>query len=242
MKRGVSRFSIATAIGSAAALVVLAWPAVGVSAHPAFQHATHAQKIACSSGSVRAVIGGKVRCLKPGAACKTKYNRAYRKHGFNCVGGHLVRIPSTPPPLPPPPPPPPPIAEPGHYKGMTSQNEDFEFDVTSDGGAITNLKTGQVNQSCTPDQGGLYAGNLDFGSNAIPLQTDSSFRIDQTFMSEVAFEDKHTDPDTIHLVITGHFSGAVASGTFLETTQFTEQGTAFTCSSNPQTWSATKTG
>jgi hypothetical protein len=235
--RVVRIVGIAAVTAALAAIVVR--PVAGARIGSPVYKPTTIQK-PCPGGSVRAVIGGKVTCLRSGAACKAKYNSAYRKHGFSCVAGRLARISATPPP-PPAPTPPPPIAAPGHYKGMTSQNENFEFDVTSDGGAIANLKSGQVNQDCTPE-GGLYAGNLDFGSEPFPLQADASFTIDVTFMSEVGFEDKHTDPDTIHVVITGHFSGALAGGTFLETTQFTEQGTAYSCTSNPQTWSVTKTG
>jgi hypothetical protein len=54
-----------------------------------------------------------------------------------------------------------------HYKGMTSQNEDFEFDVASDGMSLSNIVTGQVNESCDPDTLGLYGGNLPGGGALI---------------------------------------------------------------------------
>jgi virginiamycin B lyase len=43
------------------------------------------------------VIGGKITCLRPGARCKTRYERAYRRHRFHCRNGRLVRLA---PPLP----------------------------------------------------------------------------------------------------------------------------------------------
>jgi hypothetical protein len=128
-----------------------------------------------------------------------------------------------------------------HYKGMTSQNEDFEFDVASDSMSLSNIVTGQVNESCNPDTLGLYGGNLPGGGALI--DSSGNFKIDVTFNGTLTI-DQNTDPTTDHVTITGHFSGSSASGTFLEVTQFTDSstGTAYTCSSNPQTWTATLTG
>jgi virginiamycin B lyase len=52
----------------------------------------------CPRGTVRAVIGGKATCLRKGARCKARYEHAYRRHGFHCRNGRLVKLP---PPLPP---------------------------------------------------------------------------------------------------------------------------------------------
>ena len=112
--------------------------------------------------------------------------------------------------------------------------------MSSDGGAITNLKTGQVNENCSPGDGGLSGGNLSF-TGSIPINVDGSFKIDDTLQSEIGIGD-HSDPDTAHVVITGQFSGATASGTFIETDEFTDQGTAYSCTSHAQTWTAAKTG
>ena len=93
----------------------------------------------CPSGSKRAVIAGKPRCLRTGQPCAKRNEAAYKKHGFTCVNGHLRKrtvapAPSpTPPPASLPPPPPASPAQPGHYKGTTSQLEIIEFDVTADG-------------------------------------------------------------------------------------------------------------
>lgn len=191
---------------------------------------------ACKTGAVSATIGGHHVCLAAGKKCKARYERIYRKKGFHCASGRLRNVkPSTPPPPPPLPPPPPP-AQAGHYKGTSSQLTDFEFDVTPDGSAVTRLVTGQINESCT---GGatLYGGNLDSGTATIPIDPGGSFKLDVTFASTVG-----SDPSMDRVVITGNFSGATATGTLLVTTSFTDQGTAYSCTSNPQTWKATLVG
>ena len=66
-----------------------------------------------------------------------------------------------PPPVPAPAPTPP--AQPGHYQGLTSQNETSVFDVTSDGSGVTHLATGQINEGCTP-RATIYGNRADFGS------------------------------------------------------------------------------
>ena len=130
---------------------------------------------------------------------------------------------------------PPPPAQPGHYEGTTSQLTRFAFDVTPAGTRVTGLITGQINQSCSPG-GSLYGGNLRFGSYSVPVSADGSFTIDVIFQSRV-----DSEPSTNHVIITGRFSGGIASGTLLETISFTYQGTQFSCTSNPQTWNATRT-
>jgi pimeloyl-ACP methyl ester carboxylesterase len=49
---------------------------------------------ACSSGAVAAVIGGKRTCLKTGRPCKAKLDRQYRRYGFRCYRGRLIRLSS----------------------------------------------------------------------------------------------------------------------------------------------------
>src|SRR6266550_3206703 len=44
---------------------------------------------ACRVGTKRAVIGGKVKCLKAGQVCQARYQTAYKRYGFTCVKGHL---------------------------------------------------------------------------------------------------------------------------------------------------------
>jgi virginiamycin B lyase len=78
----------------AAALAVAATAAMfaGASAAPSAV-AKH-----CAKGSVKAAVGGKVTCLRAGVRCKSRYERAYKRHGFHCRKGRLVKLP---PPLPP---------------------------------------------------------------------------------------------------------------------------------------------
>jgi hypothetical protein len=196
----------------------------------------------CKQGFTPAIIGGKSKCLKSGQACAKRYQKAYRKYGFNCVNGHLRKravppAPTAPPPPPPAPPPPPtPHAQPGHYKGLTSQITNFEFDVTGDGNFVTHLVTGQINEGCSPG-GSLYGGDLNFGTSMIPIAVDGSFTIDIPYTGTV-----DENPSTGHLTIIGHLSGTTATGTLSDTVSFTSEGTQFSCGSGLQTWTATRTG
>jgi hypothetical protein len=226
---------LVTLVVSVAALVAAAAGTGAASPQP-----PHVALTACKAGTVPATVGGHHVCLAAGRKCKARYERIYRKKGFHCASGRLHRIkPSTPPPPPPPPPPlppPPPPAQAGHYKGTSSQLTDFEFDVTPDGSAVSRLVTGQINESCN---GGvtLYGGDLDSGTATIPIDPGGSFKLDVTFASTVG-----SDPSVDRVVITGNFSGATATGTLLVTTSFTDQGTPYSCTSNPQTWTATRVG
>jgi hypothetical protein len=197
-----------------------------------------ARTAACPAGSKRAVIGGKVKCLRAGQKCAARYRAAYKRYGFTCVKGHLrkrsVAPPPQPTPPPPPAPPPPPPAQPGHYKGTTSQLEIIEFDVTADGSRVVALLTGQINEGCTPPAH-LYGGNLHDGTASIAA--DGSFKIDLDYTSKVG-----DDPSTGHFTLTGHFTGTMATGTLQDNVSFTNQGTAYSCGSGLQTWTASKTG
>jgi hypothetical protein len=195
----------------------------------------------CRAGTKRAVIGGKVRCLTAGQRCSARYESAYKRYGFTCVNGRLrKRAPAPAPPPPPepppaPPPPPPPPAQPGHYHGTDSQLEVIDFDVRSDGRAVTNLTTGQINQGCTPP-GHIYGGGLKDASAAI--SADGSFLIDfdyqGTFSDGTAYNG--------HFNLSGHFSGSSASGTLSATLNFAAGGTGYRCGSGQQTWTANRTG
>ena len=188
----------------------------------------------CRAGSKRAVIGGKVKCLRVGQACAARYQTAYKKYGFTCVKGHLrKRSAPTPSPTPTPTPTPPP-AQPGHYKGTTSQNELFEFDVASSGTVVQNFNTGQINEGCNPPAH-LAGGNFHGGSAQIAA--DGAFRIENDYTSTVSGV-----PSTGHFSLTGRFSGTTATGTMSDTTRFTYGGVAYSCGSGQQTWTATKSG
>jgi len=201
----------------------------------------------CRSGSKPAIIAGNFKCLRVGDRCRVSYQASYRKYGFRCVAGHLRKRSagggtheSTPPPVAPPvtPPvaPPPPPGIPGHYKGLTSQSEDLEFDVTSDGRGVIGFKTGQINQGCTPPAH-IYGGYLNFGTYTMPLRADGSFSLTYTEQATVG-----SNPATGTVSVSGHLNGSVAIGNVERKTAFTENGTSYSCGSGLQTWTATRTG
>lgn len=183
-----------------------------------------------------------MKCLRVGATCKKRYNRAYRRYGFVCVSGHLRRVATPPPP-------------PAPASAATAS-------AARDGGALQGddvterrLRIRRRVGRHVPLQHRHRAGQRVLRSrHARALRWESpwrrradrfsgNFKIDVTFNGTITI-DQNTDPTTDHVTITGHFSGSSASGTFLEVTQFTDSstGTAYTCSSNPQTWTATLTG
>jgi hypothetical protein len=217
---------------------VLVGAATTVAAATVKETKPQADAARCPVGSKRGVVGGKVKCLRAGQKCAARYRAAYKRYGFTCVGGHLrkrsVAPPPEPTPTPPPPPPPPPAppAQPGHYKGLTSQNEIIEFDVNADGTRVVALLTGQINEGCNPPAH-LYGGNLHDGFASIT--TDGSFKIDVDYTSTVG-----GDPSKGHFTLTGKFSATGATGTLEDKVSFTHEGTAYSCGSGTQTWNATR--
>jgi hypothetical protein len=200
-----------------------------------------AQAASCPAGSKRALIGGKVKCLRVGQKCVTRYRAVYKMHGFTCVSGRLRKRSTAPPPEPqppspplPPPPPPAPPAQPGHYKGTTSQNEIIEFDVNADGSRVAGLLTGQINEGCDP-RAYLYGGNVHDGT--APIAADGSFKIDFDYTSTVG-----GDPSKGHFTLTGKFSGTSWTGTLEDKVSFTHEGISYSCGSGTQTWTASRSG
>ena len=88
------------AITSVAAPLVAVVVVVACGATRASEAATD-PTAACPPGSVRAVVGGKRVCLKPGQRCSKRYESTYRRYGFSCRSGKLVRRKPPKPPLPP---------------------------------------------------------------------------------------------------------------------------------------------
>jgi hypothetical protein len=187
---------------------------------------------ACRAGTKRAVIGGKVKCLRAGQVCRARYQASYKKYGFTCVKGLLRKRTAPPTPKPPAPTP----AQPGHYHGTTSQLEVIDFDVTSSGTTVTNISTGQINEGCTP-AGSLGGGNVRSGGAVIPIAADGTFKLDYDYTGTVG-----GSPSTGHLTLIGHFTGATATGTLEDKTSFTYNGVAYSCGSGQQTWTASRTG
>src|SRR5262249_45023382 len=106
------------------------------------------------------------------------------------------------------------------------------FDVAAGGRSVINLQTGQVNESCTPNDFTLFGGNLHGGVSSIG--SDGSFALQGSGNSTVG-----GDPSTYSISIIRHISGATAPGTIAVSDSFTHDGTQYTCSSGNQTWSAT---
>jgi hypothetical protein len=141
----------------------------------------------------------------------------------------LVTFKRVPPPAPPPPPPP--AAKPGHFTGKTADNELWAFDISPDGLSLTNLQTGQMNESCNPDYY-LWGGQQTL-PGPFPVARDGSFSI--TLSTPTTVND---DAAADTLVISGQISGGVATGTYRDDTTFSSDGTAYSCTSGNQTWSA----
>jgi hypothetical protein len=222
---------VATATVVLAVTGILVWAGTSAVAAPS-------EGAACPAGTKRAVIGGKVKCLRAGQPCQARYQAVYRKRGFTCVAGHLRKRVVTPPPEPPAPPPPPtpppPPAQPGHYKGTTSQLTVIEMDVTAAGTTVTHIVTGQINEGCTP-HASLYGGSFQSGNALVPLSPDGTFIIDFDYRGTVG-----ESPSTGHFNLTGHFNGLTATGTLEDSTSFTDNGVAYACGSGRQTWTATR--
>jgi len=100
---------------------------------------------------------------------------------------------------------------------------------------VTSLTTGQINQGCTPP-GHIYGGGLTNASAAI--STDGTFVVDFTFTG--TFSDG--TPYNGHFSFTGRFGTGTATGTLSSSLNFSSGGTAYSCGSGVQTWTATRTG
>jgi hypothetical protein len=200
----------------------------------------------CPQGSKPATIAGKFKCLRTGQRCLVRYQRTYRKYGFHCVNGRLRKGTAAKPPAPAPEPPatPPPAPAPpgqaGHFKGLTSQLTTFEFDVASDGWSVSGIKTGQINEGCTPPA--HISGNIyDFGSNTLRLSTDGDFTLDYPHQSWIDFPDVRVTTSA-RITINGHVSGSSATGDLQLSVTFVYQGVPFSCGSGLQTWTAMRVG
>lgn len=145
------------------------------------------------------------------------------------------------------------LATPGHYSGTTSQRETWDFDVPASGAEVTGLRTGQINQSCQVcfeffglqfcfGAGSTSEGRLNFAEERFPIAQDRSFKIDKKLEEWVEDEEGRREPATTSIAIAGTFTDAAASGTFLVITSFTWDDEIWTCTSNPQTWTAARTG
>ena len=138
--------------------------------------------------------------------------------------------PTPPAPHPPAPPSPPAPLAPGSYSGGTSQGRGVTFYVAADGKRLQDVSISIVGLSCTP--GKTFSDQLAVGEIAIgPTGAFSS----TTKEDGVLF----TAPAHFTYTFSGHFTGTTATGTFREDVSY-DDGTAFSCSSNLQTWNVTR--
>jgi hypothetical protein len=228
----------ATAFGGAV------WPASAKTRPEAAMTGTASRAASCSRGSKPAIIAGNFMCLRVGQRCSMRYQGSYRKYSFHCVNNRLRRgtgVTVTPPQAQAPPATPPaptPSALDGHYKGVTSQNETFEFDIINGGRSFRGLKTGQINQGCTP-YGSLYGGNYDWPNYVASVALSGDFTID----TDVTYGAGTNSVGAGHLTIRGHMAGQSGIGSLEVKLHFTgSDGVACSCGSGLQSWTVTRTG
>jgi hypothetical protein len=193
--------------------------------HAGFRHGASVHLIAHPASGWQ--LAGWSGACKGAAACAVKLTAS------KAVRVTFTQVPVTPPGGGNNSPPPVPTAVPGHYNGTTGDNELFTFDIGSDGISLLNLQTGQINESCDPP-GNLSGGNLS-AAGPLPVGFDGNFSINATLNGSV-----DGNPSTDTITITGHVANGTASGTYREDTSFTDNGTAYSCTSGNQTWTASK--
>ncbi len=130
----------------------------------------------------------------------------------------------------------PPIA-PGNYSGATLQNYGVSLIVSADSKHLQNVNLPTVLLRCTP--GSTPYDHLQIAD--IPIAADGSFTATTT-------QDGVFAGATAHFTYTfsGHYHGTTTSGASVIGGQFREDityndGTAYTCTSDDQTWSTTHT-
>jgi hypothetical protein len=140
-----------------------------------------------------------------------------------------------PPPAPLPPPPPPPAATPGHYEGTIGNARAFiRFDIGADGLTLTNLLTGEIDESCDPPEITFWFDNIE-APGPSPVSADGSFLIGGSGTTTI-----EGAPAPYAIKLTGKVSGAAASGVLHVDTSLTLNSAGYSCSSGDQPWTAAK--
>lgn len=164
--------------------------------------------------------------------------RAYPRGGIpDCSAETPPQPPPSPPPPaptppPPPPPPPSPTARPGHYVGITSQNERITFDIASDGRSLANLYINDINQNCT-DGGTTYQNRIDWRGFAFPVGADGRFSFSDSWDTSYVDPGGQVYPAVNAFSISGAVSGSTAAGTLKLDTWG-----SLNCSSGTVVWNA----
>jgi hypothetical protein len=127
---------------------------------------------------------------------------------------------------------------PGTYNGSTSQSRNVTFHVANSASQMTNVDIPVTGVFCTPSNS--FYDQLSIGS--ITIESDGSFAFTTTAVGVVSGA-------TAHFTYTfrGHFHGTTSGGAERASGQFREDvtydnGTAYSCTTNDQMWSATRTG
>lgn len=133
------------------------------------------------------------------------------------------------------PPAPPPT---GHYAGVTAQGADMTLDVANaqyeNGVAlgVTRITVARIDETCTPERQNV-AGPIQLQQPPFVLSP----------ISLVGFFQVPSNPSGLDTFrVTGNVVGRNAEGTFTWKTTFTDQGTAYVCTSGTVTWTVTYTG
>jgi plastocyanin len=162
---------IAVAVASLAAAVSTATAQRSATPTAGDRHARTDATAACAKPAVAAWIGGKSVCIRTGTACKAKYNRIYKKHGFTCIAGHLRKTPTAKPP--PATTPDPPYTPPTGPVGTANTTVTVGLHDASDGtgyielsqktipsGMVTFVITNYCSLSCSFDLQGVKASTI----------------------------------------------------------------------------------
>lgn len=125
----------------------------------------------------------------------------------------------------------------GSYSGTTSQGSSARFYVSSDGTQLQDISIYSVGLGCTP---GGNATDYSFDVPSTAIAPDRSFSV-----TKQEDGDRNHAPASITSTFAGHFHGVDANGVMRVAGQLRENvtyndGTAYTCTSNVQSWSATR--
>ncbi len=147
--------------------------------------------------------------------------------------------PPAPPPSPSPPPPPPPAAAalPGVYCGYTGQGPGICVTASADGRAISEFSTSAL-VDCS--DGSRWTFGLRFSGRNVQLAPDLTFSFDysgpinssSSRLSDI--KSSYTIRGT--MTATGQVSGTVA----ISTVSFVEDGTRYSCTQTPVSWTANR--
>ena len=126
---------------------------------------------------------------------------------------------------------PPPVGvEAGSYSGTDTQGYGMSFYVSPDGSAVQNVVVGTTVMGCTPSK--TIDDHIEVASIAIDAEGDFSSTTEQEGVIERV-------PAKFKYTISGHLSGASASGSIREDISFSN-GTEYSCTTNALAWSLTR--